>query len=72
MALELLTVDEMAKLIHKSRKAVYADVARGRWPYIKNGRRVFFNAQSIEHLLTSHERPAVDTPSPDGRKGGAA
>lgn len=70
--MELLTVDDLTRMTHKSRKAIYADVARGLWPYIKLGRRVFFRPETIDRFLESHERPAIEPPGPDGRKRGDA
>ena len=67
----LLTVQMLAKMTGKSERAVYADLARGKWPHIKLGRRVFFRPETIERFLDAHERPAVEAAAPDGERRGA-
>jgi predicted DNA-binding transcriptional regulator AlpA len=54
-------------MVGKTRRAVYADISRGKWPYVKLGRRVYFRSSALEKLIAAHERPAFEAPSPDGR-----
>ena len=65
----LFTVSQLAKMVGKTPRAVYADISRGKWPYVKLGRRVYFRSSALEQFITDHERPAFEAPSPDGRKG---
>lgn len=53
---DLLTVAEFAKKVGKSTGALYADIARGVWPHIKIGRRIYFRADTLERYIAAHER----------------
>jgi len=56
---ELLTVPDLAKLTSRSTRAVYADIARGKWPVVRLGRRVFFRPATVEAFIAAHEVPAL-------------
>ncbi len=68
---DLLTVQMLAKMTGKTERAIYADLARGKWPHVKLGRRVFFRPETVERFIAAHERPALEAPSPDGKRGAA-
>jgi len=65
----LLTVSELARKVGKTEQAIYADLARGKWPHVKIGRRVFFRLETIEAFIEAHEHPAQETINPDGKQG---
>lgn len=69
---ELYTVQMLARMTGKSERAIYADLARGRWPHVKIGRRVFFKADTIEAFLKAHEVKPFEAPDPSGRRRSAA
>lgn len=56
---DLLTVQMLARMTGKSERAIYADIARGKWPHVKHGRRVFFRPEAIEKFLAAHEIDAL-------------
>ena len=57
---ELLTVQMLAKMTGKTERAIYADIARGKWPHVKLGRRVFFRPETVERFIQAHEIPASE------------
>jgi hypothetical protein len=65
---DLLTVQDFARKIGKSDRALYADIARGRWPTVKIGRRVFFKPETLDRFITAHERPALEPPNPNEKE----
>lgn len=69
---DLLTVQMLARMTGKSERAIYADLARGRWPHVKIGRRVFFKADTIERFLQTHEVEPFEAPDARGSRRGAA
>ena len=69
---DLLTVQMLAKMTGKTERAIYADLARGKWPVVKIGRRCFFRPETIERFIAAHERPALEAHNPDGTRRGEA
>jgi excisionase family DNA binding protein len=54
----LLTGEEVAALLRKTRKAVYAMVERGQLPgVIRIGRRVLFRREDLLHWLRQKSAP---------------
>jgi excisionase family DNA binding protein len=51
------TADELAARLGITRKALYAQVAAGRIPHVRLGRRVFFPAKAVEDWLNSRVTP---------------
>ena len=48
---ENLDVDGLAKIIHRTPKAIYRMVARRQLPYRKHGARLLFRRSEIEQLI---------------------
>jgi hypothetical protein len=68
---DLLSVQDFARKIGSTPAAVYAAVARQRWPHVKIGRRVYFKTEAVERHIAAHEVPALEAPGPTGRRGRA-
>lgn len=51
VALDLLTVDEVAAMLKTSRKAIYHRIARGQIPAVRLGRSVFIRRTDLAASL---------------------
>lgn len=52
------TAEELARMLGTTRKAIYAQVAAGRIPHMRIGRRVLFPVGDVERWLASRLTPA--------------
>ncbi len=65
--MELITIDQLAALIHKSPRTVAQDVSRAPSrlpPTVRVGRRVLFRRSDVEQWIVQH---VVAPPRPRGR-----
>ena len=53
MDIELLTIPEVLKLLRISRMTLYRQMAVGKLPHVKLGRRVLFRKADVEKFITS-------------------
>jgi len=55
---DLLTVQMLAKMTGKSERAIYADLARGKWPHVFSSKRFFAaSRRSVPPCLRRREPP---------------
>ena len=45
------TPAEIAKMLHISRRQVWANCASGRWPHLRMQRRYFLNAEQVNRVI---------------------
>ena len=55
-----------------SAKAAYQRIARGQWPCVRIGRRVYLDPRRMARLIAARTVEPFEAPSPDGRRRGAA
>ncbi len=57
--MELLTLDEVAKLLKRSPSTVYRWISNNEIPYLKIGHRVLFNQNELFDWIQSHSVPTT-------------
>lgn len=53
---KLLTIDEVAKLLHLAKPTIYSKVSRNELPFMKRGKRLYFSRTEIMDFIKAGRR----------------
>ena len=67
---KLLNVDEASEFLQLARQTVYTFTSRREIPFIKRGKKLYFNKTDLEKWLNEGKKPTVKEIQNDISKGG--